>query len=136
MMLIWLGLFLVFLVLEIMTVSLVSLWFCLGAFIGGILCSLGASLPIQIMGFVLGTALGLSVLYPISKKALKPKETNAHSLIGAEGIVVKSISPLDFSGQVKVKNQLWSAMAEEEIEIGAHVIVEEIEGVHLRVRRV
>ena len=53
-------------------------------------------------------------------------------LIGARGVVKQLISPV---GTVQVKSELWSAVADEPLEAGEHVVVTAIEGLKLRVAR-
>ena len=53
-------------------------------------------------------------------------------LIGARGIVRQSLSPV---GTVQVKSELWSAVADEPLAAGEHVVVTAIEGLKLRVAR-
>jgi membrane-bound serine protease (ClpP class) len=54
-------------------------------------------------------------------------------LIGARGVVKQSLSPV---GSVQVKSELWSAVADEPLAAGEHVVVTAIEGLKLRVARV
>jgi len=62
------------------------------------------------------------------------KKTNIDKLIGAGGVVVRSITP-DTPGLVRVDDEDWRASAEEIIYERDNIIVESIEGVTLRVRK-
>jgi membrane-bound serine protease (ClpP class) len=53
-------------------------------------------------------------------------------LVGARGIVKESLSPI---GSVQVKSELWSAVADEPVAAGEHIVVTKIEGLRLRVAR-
>lgn len=53
-------------------------------------------------------------------------------LVGARGVVKQSLSPV---GTVQVKSELWSAVADEPLAAGEHVVVIAIEGLKLRVAR-
>lgn len=53
-------------------------------------------------------------------------------LVGANGIVKESVSPV---GTVQVKSELWTAVADEPLAAGEHVVVKKIEGLRLRVAR-
>ena len=53
-------------------------------------------------------------------------------LIGARGVVTQSLSPV---GTVQVKSELWSAVADEPLAAGEHIVVTAIEGLKLRVAR-
>ena len=63
---------------------------------------------------------------------------NKDSLIGKQAIVIKDINTLESKGQVKVNGELWSAFTEnpnETIQKGSTVIIEDIEGVKLKVKK-
>ncbi len=64
-----------------------------------------------------------------------PTTTNT-TLKDREGYVIKKIKPEDISGKVRILNssQVWSATADWEIEEGKRVIVNKVEGVHLKVK--
>ncbi len=88
---------------------------------------------------VLATAL--SILYiAVGRKRIRQrittvtKKTNIDKLIGAGGIVVRSITP-DTAGLVRVDDEDWRASAEEVLYERDNIIVESIEGVTLRVRK-
>ena len=63
------------------------------------------------------------------KRELSP--TNADRVLGHEGIVIKTIDPMDGKGQIKVLGQVWSAKADKVIEEGSKVKVLSMEGVKL-----
>ncbi len=62
------------------------------------------------------------------------KKTNIDKLIGAGGVVVRSITP-DTAGLVRVDDEDWRASAEEVLYERDPVIVESIDGVTLLVRK-
>jgi membrane-bound serine protease (ClpP class) len=53
-------------------------------------------------------------------------------LIGAQGVVKEPIRPV---GTVQVKSELWTAIADEPLAAGEHVVIQKIEGLRLRVAR-
>ena len=69
----------------------------------------------------------------INKFTKKDKEvqTNAYSIIGKRGIVIKDIDPISGKGQVKIGTEVWSAKSidDRKIEKGLEVEIIEIEGV-------
>ena len=88
---------------------------------------------------VLATAL--SILYiAVGRNKIRQKittvtkKTNIDKLIGASGIVVRSITP-DTAGLVRVDDEDWRASAEEILYERDAVTVEGIEGVTLIVRK-
>ena len=62
------------------------------------------------------------------------KKTNIDKLIGANGVVVRSVTP-DTAGLVRVNDEDWRASAEEILYERDAVTVEGIEGVTLIVRK-
>jgi membrane protein implicated in regulation of membrane protease activity len=66
---------------------------------------------------------------------VKQQKTNVDALIGKKGIVLKDINK-SYNGLVKVGNEQWRAIADEEIKEGADIEVVEIKGVTLTVKKV
>ncbi len=67
---------------------------------------------------------------------LQFKPTNADRVLDQEGIVIKSIDPLEGVGQVKVMGQIWSAKADQSIPEGTKVKVLRMEGVKIVVEAI
>ena len=107
----WLGIVVLSVVVEISTVSLVSIWFMPSALVAMILAFCGVPLWIQILVFLILSALCIIFMKPLSKKlfGVKPVATNADSLIGEEAVVIEDINNLEARGQVKVRGQIWTA---------------------------
>ena len=134
---IWIGLLILFLVVEGSTVALVSLWFAFGCVAAIIAALLGAGLWVQVGLFAGVSAILLGLLRPFLKRYIAPsiQKTNADSLIGKECPVTEEIRNLESQGQVKVGGMVWSARSTDgkDIPRGAVVKIERIEGVKLMV---
>ena len=66
-------------------------------------------------------------------KALSlPTKMGKEKMIGAEGLVVQAIDP---EGLVRIQNELWKATADERIKAGERVVVVELHGLKVIVRR-
>lgn len=135
----WFGLLVFFIVAEAATVSVVSIWFAFGAAASLIAAMVGAALWLQIVIFVVVSALSLYFTRPIIKKYLKvgQHKTNVAAIIGKRGIVMKSIFPNNY-GQVKIGGQYWTAKGIDDIPISLNEEVEviAIEGVKLIVKNI
>ena len=135
---VWFGAFVVFLILEAQTVSVVSLWFAAGALAGMVAALCGAPLWLQGVLFVVVSVALLAALRPLVRKYFTPKltKTNADALIGTEGVVIEDIHNLNGSGRVKLGGMEWSArsVSGEPIEKDTVVTVERIEGVKVFVK--
>jgi membrane protein implicated in regulation of membrane protease activity len=59
-------------------------------------------------------------------------QVGAETLEGAEGIVITSCRP---DGQIRVQGEIWAARCDESADPGDRVIVEVVDGLLLRVRR-
>ena len=136
---IWLILCATFLLIEIFTVSFLMFWPGIGAFLAFVASVFNANLPVQISVFAVSTTLMILFMKPLAKKLFKySKEIpmNNKSVVSKTGIVVKEIDTLESTGQVKVNGELWSAFTEEDkkIPVGTEVLIEDVEGVKLKVK--
>lgn len=136
----WLVLFVIFLVAEILTLGLTTIWFAGGSLVAFVLALLDVSLPIQIVAFLIVSIVLLILTRPIAVKFFNQKreKTNVDSLIGQKAIVLEAIDSLHGSGRVEINGMEWSAKTEEYgqiLEQGEVVIVQAIQGVKLVVKR-
>lgn len=135
---IWLILMVVFLIVEGLTVSMVSIWFALGSLAATLLALAVDNVWVQIAVFLAVSAVCLAALRPLSRKWLtgRKQPTNADRVIGAEALVCEPIDNLAGTGAVQVFGQTWTARSESgsAVPVGSKVIVLRIEGVKLFVR--
>lgn len=115
----WLIAAAVFLVLEILTMGLTTVWFAGGSLMGALLAALDFSLGIQVTAFVVVSVILLILTRPLAKKYLNSKtvKTNADSLIGKTCIVTQTIDNLRAEGQVTVMGQVWTARSVQDEQI-------------------
>ena len=129
----WLGLVILFLMVEAATVTMVSLWFAGGALAALVVAALGGGIVLQIIAFALVSTALLALLRPIARKHFTPKltKTNVDSIIGMEGYVTGDIDNVAATGTVKLGAMEWTARSAtgEKISTGTLVKVEKIEGV-------
>ena len=122
-------------ILEAFTLGLTSIWFAGGAAGASIATMLGASLPVQIVVFLVISIVLIAVTRPLAKKRLNAKveKTNIDAVLGQEGMVEKAI-PSYGSGQVRADGKSWTAVSTGgEIEEGKIVIIKSVRGVTLTV---
>lgn len=137
--LVWLGVGLLAVVLELLTASaLVSIWFAVGACAAALVSLLDFSIGIQIAVFVIMSFLSMLIVRPVAARYLRGNvvRTNADRYIGEKGIVTKKITSYDW-GEVKIQGTIWHAVSveDEEIEEGSRVKVVAIEGAKLLVMK-
>ena len=126
-------------VVEAITVDLVSIWFGVGA-IGALVCELlNFNWIVQSFVFMFISILCIILSRPLSKKYLRSNtiRTNLDRVIGKHALVTKAIT-LDNKGEVKVMGNYWSAVSlnNEVIEEDCYVEVLSIEGAHLVVKKI
>ncbi len=135
-MLIWFIVFLVMLIVELMTVNLVSIWFSIGALGAMLTAYFTDSIVIQIIVFIVVSIISLLITKPLVKKfkGFDITPTNSDRVIGKTGEVTKKIDNNSY-GEVKVFGNTWTATSKEVIDVGEKVKVLNIEGVKLIVER-
>ena len=129
----WLGLMVLFLIVEAATVTMVSLWFAGGALAALLVSLLGGGFLLQMAAFLVVSAGLLALLRPLARKHFTPKlvKTNVDSIIGAEGYVTADIDNASATGKCKLGAMEWTARSVngQKISTGTLVKVEKIEGV-------
>lgn len=137
--LIWIGIAILAVVIELLTPSaFVSIWIGVGALAAWICALLGLDFAVQLIVCILVSALFIVVCRPLAMKYLRGNivATNADRLIGEQGIVTKEITP-DAWGEVHINGSQWSAVSVEKDTIGTgeKVFIVAIEGAKLLVRK-
>lgn len=136
---IWLGLFVLFLVIEIITMGLTTIWFAGGALVAFLVAILGMGPAVQIVVFAIVSLVLLAVTRPLAMKYFNQErqKTGAELLIGQKALVLEDIDTLKAEGRVEVRGQEWAAKTDApdgKIPKNTVVIVDGIQGVKLIVR--
>ena len=120
------------LIVEGLTVGLVSIWFTAGALISLVLSLLGVSEIIQCIVFIIVSIFGLILFRNYWKKHMKNNitHTNIDGYIGKEVMVIEDIDNDTEKGVIKINGQLWTARAVngEKIEKDSKVKIQRLEG--------
>lgn len=134
----WLIILVVLALAEAATINLVSIWFAAGALAALLISLFSQNFWIQLVVFIIISALCLALVRPLAQKRFTPhlRPTNLDLLMGKDAVVTEDIDNLNATGQVKVGGQIWTARSETETPILAGTIVEvlRIEGVKIIVR--
>ncbi len=136
---VWLALLVLFIITEIATVQLTTVWFAGGALIAMLLAAFGVkSVIVQVVVFLAVSVILLIATRPLVKKHINKKSqpTNADRSIGEEAIVTEEINNLLGKGSARINGVEWTARSEngETIPEGATVTVVRIDGVKLIVK--
>ena len=136
--LIWLGLLIVSVVAEGISVGLTSIWFAAGALLALISALLHAPLWVQLTLFIGVSLVCLAAVRPLARRYLNSRvvPTNADRVIGSEARVTEDIDNIRGKGAVIVGGVTWTARSEgdEPIPAGSLVRIERIEGVKVFVQ--
>lgn len=124
----------IFFVIEMATVGFLVFWFGLGALAAMVVSLFTTNIAIQTAVFVFSSTILLFFTRPLVNKFTKDDkevQTNAYSIIGKKGIVIKEIDPVLGQGQVKIGTEVWSAktLGDKKIKEGSEIEVTEIDGV-------
>ena len=130
----WLILFIIFLVCEIATLGLTTIWFAGGAFISFWLSIAGLGFIPQLVVFCLVSINLLVTTRPLATKYLNKNttRTNVEELIGKNVKVSEIIDNINETGHVMINGVEWLARAQHDgmvIQEGTLVRIMEINGV-------
>ncbi len=128
---VWLALAGGFLVVEILTMSLIFLSFALAALVGGLGAALWNGSYAQWVGFAAAAVLSLAVLRPLVRKYLFRKssgsKTGFAALIHEEATTLTEVTTE--AGRIRLRSEVWTARCDNgSIPEGASVTVVRIDG--------
>lgn len=118
--------------------ALVSIWFAVGSLAALILSVFKVPLWIQLVTFIIVSAILLVCTRPLAKRLSKNNvDTNLKLNIGKTAEVIEDIDNSKAAGRIKLDGVYWSAVSQtgELIEKGSHVTVVKIEGSKLYVKK-
>lgn len=138
----WLAMIILFLVLEMITVSLVSIWFVGGALAGFAVSYVTENILIQAAVFLGVSVVLLLMLRPLARRlSVKQKDqmvSGAKAMIGKQAIVTEEIDNVHAKGAVQVNGQYWTAktkLFEDKIPKDTIVDIIDVDGVKLIVKK-
>lgn len=139
-MVLWVVLMIVFIIGELATVGLTSIWFAAGALVALILAVAGTEPMVQFAAFLIVSVLLLLSTRSWAQKFInsRTQKTNADSIIGETIRIAERVSNRDQTGMAVVHGQEWTVRAhsdEEVIEKDQNAKVVEIRGVKLIVEK-
>ncbi|MBR2284819.1 MAG: NfeD family protein [Ruminococcus sp.] len=136
----WAAAVVVFVIAEIATVQLVSIWLAAGALVT-MIASYFFDIPLvgQLLIFLVSSAAFLIVTWPFLKKARNTKRvaTNSELDVGKSAVVIEEISSDAGTGRVTLNGVDWSAVSADGSVIpkDSIVVVAEVQGAKLVVRQ-
>ena len=109
---IWIGLIVIFLIIEGLTAGLVTIWFAVGALAALIAAMFHAPLWLQLVWFFAVSIAAFAVTRPLVKKRMTARRvpTNADINVGRKAQVLVEVTP-DVTGRVRLDGVDWNALA-------------------------
>ncbi len=136
----WLVLTVVLAVIELTTLGLITIWFAIGAAVALVFALLGFNFWVQLIIFVVVSAIILVTVRPIAAKYInsKVKKTNIEAVVGRKLIAKTDIDNIKGTGKVDMDGSTWlaaSSIDEVTIFAGEEVRVVRVSGAKLIVER-
>lgn len=133
---VWLVLLVILVVVELITMGLTTIWFAGGALAAALISIPGTPLALQILVFLVVSALLLYFTRPVAVKYFNRDRirTNVESMVGRQAIVISEINNLEGIGQVNTGGMEWSARSSYHnvvLPVGTVVTVLGVDGVKL-----
>lgn len=133
---VWLAILVILVVIELITMGLTTIWFAGGALVAACISIPGTPLMLQILIFLVVSALLLYFTRPVAVKYFNRDRirTNVESMIGRQAIVISEINNIEGIGQINTGGMEWSARSSYHnvvIPVGAVVTILGVDGVKL-----
>ena len=130
----------IFILVEIATVGLLTIWFAGGALAAFFISLADFGSAVQVIVFLIVSLALVLLIRPLAQRKFNSGHirTNAQTLIGEEAVVLEPIDNLQSKGRVMIQGQEWSARSvddKEKFDKDDVVQVMSISGVKLMVRR-
>lgn len=126
---IWVAVIAVSLIIEFLTMEMVSLWTAIGGILALILSALNVGFEIQLIVFF---GVSIILLLSLRKLAIKYLLKNDNQKVGTDRIIgtktklLSEITP-DNSGTIKVNGVVWSATTNDGEPLAENTVVEIVE---------
>lgn len=132
----WLILMVVFVVIEIMTMGLYTIWFAGGALVAFFVAMLGFNAWIQLWALVIVTIILLFFTRPIVQKKFSGNrlKTELDTLVGKSIVISERVDNKARTGKANLNGVDWTVRAKDDariIEVDSTVTVVSVEGVKL-----
>ena len=134
---IWAALTVIFVIVEVATTDIASIWFAAGALVSTVVAWIAPeALMLQAIVFAVVTAVTMYFTKPLLTKYItKQTPTNMDMYIGKEAQVISTISPQK-AGRAIVGGLTWQAKSQQVINEGEMCRIVKIEGVSLVVEKI
>lgn len=136
---VWLGVLILMILLELATMGLTTIWFAGGALAAFIAALCGASLLVELGLFLVVSFLLLFAFRPLAMRYVNSRtvKTNVEGLAGETARVTEEINNEMGQGTAVLNGQEWTARSADDtvIPAGSLVVVDAVSGVKLLVHK-
>lgn len=131
---VWLGIMILMLVIEVVTLGLTTIWFAGGALVATLLALLDVPILVQIIVFLIVSGILVYFTRPIAVKKFNKTRTltNVESVAGKQAVVSETIDNVNGTGKIMLDGMEWTARTKEDgtvISEGKLISVISVEGV-------
>ncbi len=131
----WAGVFVMFVIAEIITVQLVSIWLAVGAFVTMLVTCFTDSISFtgQLFLFIFVSSVLLTVTFPLIKKYRRKGyiPTNSELDAGKQAVVIEEINTAKGTGRATLDGVDWKAVSDSVIPAESIVRVISVDGAKL-----
>lgn len=136
---VWLAVAALAAIVEALSVSLITMWFVIGALVSFAIAFAGGPLWLQLVAFLVVSIATLVLLRPVILKYRKRGESHEATLVGKNAVVVERIEPAAMSGRVETPDRItWTAVSSDgtPIDEGLTVRIVDQQSIKLVVERI
>ena len=134
----WLILAIVFLIIEVTTTALVSIWFTAGALFSSLVATVVDNFFVQFLAFIVFSGILLVLSKSFYDKKIKKVQKNEilEKFLEKRATVVEDIPSSYETGKILVNGVTWKAVSltGEKIKKGSIVVIKQIDGLTLGVK--
>ncbi len=131
---VWLALAVVFVIVELLTTALVSIWFVPGAIVTAFLSMLVKNITVQIVVFLLISGVVIFLSKKVFRRTRADQLTNPNELLVGKTAIVKEGTTLA-EAKVLVGDVYWRAVSDAPLSVGELVTVIAVNGNTLTVEK-
>ncbi len=136
---VWFVIAILFFLGEVFTAGFVLAAFGVGALVATLAALLDATLPVQLIVFIITSGVGVLLSRRFADRVTGPQAQGVgiDRVIGKQAVVLEAIDPLTATGLVRVEREEWRADAADNVPIAAGKVVQvlAVEGTRLKVRQ-
>ena len=125
--------------IEMISVSLITVWFVIGAIVSFFIAFFGGPAWLQLVAFLVVSLACLALLRPVILKYRKQGQSHEPTLVGKNAVVVEEVNNDAMTGRVETPDRVsWTALSADGsiIGVGEQVRITDQKSIKLYVERI